>query len=203
MRTRISYERIYNFVLGFNVLGWGIAGLFFSTDVQWNSVRIAIALINLTAGLLFIFRREALLSREFIDKPAWLLVLVANGFLFRLSLPLENWAVYLQVLFGIGTAITLFALLSLGQSFSIRPALREVIQKGLYQWVRHPAYLGEGLMGLACMLAGNWLYSIPVFCLMMLFQIIRLQQEENILKNAPEYQEYMQQTRWRLIPGIW
>lgn len=42
-----------------------------------------------------------------------------------------------------GELFAVVAMLSLGRSFSIFSEVRDLVTSGLYQWVRHPLYLGE------------------------------------------------------------
>jgi protein-S-isoprenylcysteine O-methyltransferase Ste14 len=79
-----------------------------------------------------------------------------------------------------------------------------VITSGPYRLVRHPMYLGHCLLGVAVPLAlGSWWGLIPGGLVILTF-IYRTWQEDRFLAaNLPGYTDYMQQTRHRLIPGVW
>jgi len=79
-----------------------------------------------------------------------------------------------------------------------------VITTGPYALVRHPMYLAVLTMLLFSPLAlGSYWAMIPVL-LMPLFLVLRIQDEEEMLvQELPTYREYTQQTRFRLIPGVW
>ncbi len=203
MKYSVSPEKLYNIVLGLNVFAWGIAGLFYSSDTELTPVRICISSINIIAGLLFISRRKIIRASGLVDKPSWFFVLFCNGLLFKLSLPLDNWSLACQMLFVGGTIFTLAAFLNLGKNFSIRPAYRGLVTNGFYRLVRHPIYMGETIMALACLLSGRLDYALPVFAFLMFFQILRIREEEGLLKSDEKYADYVLKTRWRLIPFVW
>jgi protein-S-isoprenylcysteine O-methyltransferase Ste14 len=79
-----------------------------------------------------------------------------------------------------------------------------VITNGPYRYVRHPMYTGViiGFIGLPLAL-GSWWALIPGGLLILTF-IYRTWQEDRFLTvSLPGYAEYAQQTRCRLLPGIW
>lgn len=79
-----------------------------------------------------------------------------------------------------------------------------VISSGPYALIRHPMYLGSLVLYIFTSLAlGSFaalvpaLFTIPVI-------LARIRNEERVLARDLEgYREYMQRTRYRLIPGIW
>jgi len=79
-----------------------------------------------------------------------------------------------------------------------------VISTGPYQYVRHPAYVGMGLVVLgAPIMLGSWWALIPGVISAALM-IVRTSLEDKTLQaELPGYAEYAQHTRYRLIPGIW
>lgn len=79
-----------------------------------------------------------------------------------------------------------------------------VISSGPYAIVRHPMYLGLSPLYLLSPLAlGSYWAMIPTI-FMIPFFVARIQNEESVLaRELNGYQEYMQKTRYRLIPGVW
>ncbi len=107
-----------------------------------------------------------------------------------------------NVIIIISIVLSIYALGSLGKSFSIIPQARKLIETGPYRVVRHPLYVSEliGVFGLV--LAGLTLLKIAMFLLLVVLQVYRAFQEEKLLANAfPEYKEYSSKTA-RFIPGI-
>ncbi len=101
-----------------------------------------------------------------------------------------------------GIVLSIFALGSLGKSFSIIPQARKLIETGPYRIVRHPLYVSEliGVFGLV--LAGLTIPKIVIFLLLVALQVYRAFQEEKLLANVfPEYKAYSSKTS-RFIPGI-
>jgi protein-S-isoprenylcysteine O-methyltransferase Ste14 len=102
-----------------------------------------------------------------------------------------------------GGGLAIYILSHLGRSFSIMAEARRLVTNGPYSLVRHPLYIAEfiGIVGAFIQYA-----SIPTAILLLTqisFQILRIQNEESVLKNMfPQYADYMARTN-RLIPGVW
>ena len=81
---------------------------------------------------------------------------------------------------------------------------QQVIRSGPYARVRHPMYLGILVFYLASPLAlGSYWAMLPAL-LNIPILVARIRNEESVLvRDLKGYQDYMQQTRYRLIPGIW
>lgn len=75
---------------------------------------------------------------------------------------------------------------------------------GPYRMVRHPGYVGAILFTLAMpVLMGSLWGLIPAALAAILF-IVRTRLEDDTLQaELPGYTEFTQQTRYRLLPGIW
>jgi protein-S-isoprenylcysteine O-methyltransferase Ste14 len=80
-----------------------------------------------------------------------------------------------------------------------------VISSGPYAWVRHPGYAGALLTYFATplLLDSPWTFVPVVFMTVVL--VIRTSLEDRTLQEElPGYKEYAtQQTKYRLLPGIW
>ena len=81
---------------------------------------------------------------------------------------------------------------------------QKVIRSGLYAIIRHPMYLGVSLMYILSPLAlGSYWAMIPSLLIIPLL-VARIRNEESLLgRELKGYQEYVQKTKYRLIPGIW
>ena len=81
---------------------------------------------------------------------------------------------------------------------------QSVVSTGPYAIVRHPLYSGSVLMWLATPLALGSYVAWPAFALLISFYVIRLLNEEKVLRQElPGYSEYCQRTRYRLVPFVW
>ena len=139
-------------------------------------------------------------SRELLS---CLPTIVGFGLAVRLAGPPAEWPWLVQGLFGTGVLLTVAAFVNLGASFAVLPALRRVIDRGPYRFVRHPAYAGELIMAAACFTAApSWLAGLP-WLLLAPGVAWRISAEERVLSGAAAYAEYRRNVRWRLIPWIW
>jgi protein-S-isoprenylcysteine O-methyltransferase Ste14 len=81
---------------------------------------------------------------------------------------------------------------------------QKVISSGPYAIVRHPMYVGVSLLYIFSPLAlGSYWATIPSLLIIPLL-VARIRNEESVLgRELKGYKEYMQKTKYRLIPGIW
>jgi protein-S-isoprenylcysteine O-methyltransferase Ste14 len=78
------------------------------------------------------------------------------------------------------------------------------ITTGPYAVIRHPGYLGVGLFTLLAPIGLGSYWTLIPGGLMALLLVVRTALEDRTLQEELEgYAEYAQQTRWRLLPGIW
>jgi len=79
-----------------------------------------------------------------------------------------------------------------------------VCNTGPYKYVRHPAYIGTILFELMIPLVlGSWWTLVPGGMVAILM-VVRTSLEDRMLqKELPGYKAFTQETRYRLIPGIW
>jgi protein-S-isoprenylcysteine O-methyltransferase Ste14 len=80
-----------------------------------------------------------------------------------------------------------------------------VVTAGPYAFVRHPGYVAGVLLILASGIAlGSWLAAAFVVATNLPFLLYRIVVEERVLQSQlPDYAEYAQRVRWRLLPGLW
>lgn len=81
---------------------------------------------------------------------------------------------------------------------------QHVVSTGPYSIVRHPMYLGIGVMFLFSTLALGSYFALPAFGLVIPILVFRLLNEEKVLRQElPGYPEYCLRTRFRLVPFLW
>ena len=81
---------------------------------------------------------------------------------------------------------------------------QHVVTDGPYRIVRHPSYIGAiiGNFGTSLLLSSWWSLIVVVAIIVVL--VIRTRLEDATLYNElPGYPDYAQQTRFRLVPGVW
>ena len=80
----------------------------------------------------------------------------------------------------------------------------KVITTGPYQYVRHPGYVGWGLMWLGTPLILDSLWAFLPTAITIIIILVRTIWEDDTLKaELPGYTEYASNVKYRLIPGIW
>ena len=196
-------ERAFDVALALSAWRWAAFGLAqASPDDRTGIVRLCIAALHLTVGGLVLFRGPLVRLGSATQLAAALPALVISGVALRLAGSPHLWPLHAQLMFLTGTGMVLASLLHLGKSFAILPALREIRTGGPYRLVRHPAYLGELLMLMACAMAcspiGAWpaLVAVPMI-------MLRIAAEERLLSKSFGWCAYRERVRWRLLPWLW
>jgi protein-S-isoprenylcysteine O-methyltransferase Ste14 len=111
------------------------------------------------------------------------------------------------VLAIIGLFIRIYAILTLKQQFTYTVTKiedHELIETGLYKWIRHPGYLGQLIIFEATAIAlANWLSVILMFIPVFTGYYYRIRTEEKFMADqlGLKYSEYQKRTK-KLIPGI-
>ncbi len=111
-------------------------------------------------------------------------------------------------LIGLGLLVRWQAMLTLRRFFTSNVQILEnhqLVDKGLYAYIRHPAYAGSLLSFLGLGLALNsWLSLLIIFVPIFLAFVRRMNIEEQALLQAlgSTYQQYRQRTA-RLLPFIY
>lgn len=101
-----------------------------------------------------------------------------------------------------GGAIALAAKLFLGRSFGIVPANRGVKASGVYRLVRHPMYAGYMLNQLGFLLTFFSPANVAIYAVTWTAFWLRAVEEEKFLCQDPDYRQYAEKVRYRLLPGI-
>jgi len=81
---------------------------------------------------------------------------------------------------------------------------QRVIDTGVYGFVRHPMYLGGGLMFIGGALLLGSISGLLLSLVMFGLLVVRIFIEESLLARHLEgYKEYLQMVRYRLVPRVW
>jgi protein-S-isoprenylcysteine O-methyltransferase Ste14 len=79
-----------------------------------------------------------------------------------------------------------------------------VCDTGLYNFVRHPAYLGSFIQAIGFPLFFGSLWSIIPIGISIILLITRTYLEDKTLKQELNgYSDYVQKTNYKLIPYVW
>ncbi len=156
-------------------------------------------------------RGEALPKQRIIQRIlglAFVGILVGSGLDRRLGwsyVPLVvSWAGDAFVLLGFMLVLVVFRANTFTSAVVEVAANQTVVTTGPYRFVRHPMYTGA--LPLICgapLALGS--YVAEAFSMVLVAGVaVRLLDEERFLKKELRgYEEYMQKTRWRLIPFVW
>ena len=108
-----------------------------------------------------------------------------------------------EVLIVLGVVMQIFALAALNRSFGLLPALRGVKSRGLYSLVRHPLYAAYVIIFSGYLINNQSLSNAAIVLFGIAFLVMRIHYEEALLIKQADYRQYLNKTRWRLIPAIW
>ncbi len=79
-----------------------------------------------------------------------------------------------------------------------------VARGGPYRLIRHPAYLGAILFELAVpFVLSSWWAMLPSALSVLLLTLRTALEDRTLQVELPGYSDFSQQTRFRLIPGVW
>jgi len=201
-RRRSLIDVVVDAALAATLVGWAIAGLIKGRVA--TPVGVTLVAVNVLVGLLFLTRRPvrhhasageiALAIPSVLMGPAAMLA----------APPAQGWPLAANVLFVAAAAALVISLATLGTSFSVLPALREVVARGPYRLVRHPIYLAELLMVVAAAgVAARSFVGLAVIAGTVVTLALRIVVEERVLMNDDAYAAYREQVRWRLFPLLW
>ena len=201
----MNRDYLTNLTFGITFLNLAIVGITaLNLECTFQTVvRLGSVLCNLMMGTLLLFNKRSVSAHGPLYKPFWLLMIICNMLIVKMIDGEQPALSVASFLFVTGLVAVLFSLFSLGGSFAVTPMSSEVKTRFAYGLVRHPMYLGESVMVMACVLATRNLLSIPVFLLFVLSVVLRIREEEALLVKSEQYRLYCTSTRWRIIPFVW
>lgn len=96
----------------------------------------------------------------------------------------------------LGNTITLIGISYLKRSFSIMVEARQPVYRGIYKYIRHPLYLGEGIATVGILIFRMSGINIALTSLFVIGQVVRAGiEEKKMMLVFPDYREYKQKTR--------
>lgn len=102
----------------------------------------------------------------------------------------------------IGLALVVTAFLSLNRSFGLAPENRGIKTGGVYRFVRHPMYLGYVLAEAGYAFENASIFNLFILMVSVLFLLLRLRAEEQLLQQDRAYRSYARKTKWKLLPLV-
>jgi protein-S-isoprenylcysteine O-methyltransferase Ste14 len=128
------------------------------------------------------------------------LLLLAKGERIKTFSWLENVVLYFYLL---GSLILFFAYLALRPSLRVSPIPREgapLIVRGIYQWIRHPMYVGVLFIGAGLAIRNLSYLSIGLWFLLFAVLAVKAKYEDDLLLKAHEDAlQYQQRVRGILL----
>ena len=205
MTSTLPTGKIFNLLFGLSILSWGILGMVFVKEPYFfTPVCITVSAIHFTVGTLVILRKPIRKHGDWTSIAGSLPGFLVGGVAMTLTPVPANWPIYAQYVFVLGGALVILSFLTLGNNFSIFPGLRTITRFGVYRYIRHPAYTGELILIMACVLTTPPSIAIPFLIAATGAIALRVLVEEHfLLQTAPQYKFYSRHVRWRLIPYIW
>lgn len=146
-----------------------------------------------------------------LTTPLYVIALLLGGldarFGWTTNMPLSvYWAGV--VIYLIGQAIFLWARYTNNYFSSVVRIQTDrgqtVCKDGPYRYVRHPGYIGGFLFTITVgIILGSWWASIPqvIAALMLIWRTAR--EDKTLQAELPGYVEFTNETKYRLLPGIW
>jgi protein-S-isoprenylcysteine O-methyltransferase Ste14 len=214
-------------VVGYGVVLFLTAG---SLDWSWGWVLISIVFVFMAAHpvILIPINPELLAEREKgLSDPRikswdrWVAIFAAGVFpiaswiaaaldyRFQWSPPLAiGYHLSGGIIMTLGYALFLWALAA-NAFFSEGVRIQterghHAVTHGPYRFIRHPGYAGAIIAQAATplLLGSNWAI-IPAILSAGMYVVRTAMEDQTLIDELPGYEEFAQETRYRLIPGVW
>ena len=212
--------------LGIPLLGWGVNDLcgFFSIYPRLGYAVLVFAL-SLAAGYQAIDAPEGIRGRQG-DKGkrlrrqsivTALIIILLFGVLFflpladRHSIGVMSYGQPVRwsglALIALGFALIFWSGVKLGRMYSAEVTIQqnhELITSDLFQYIRHPRYLGAIMLSLGLpLLFRSWIV-LTLFIPFLIVMLLRIRDEEAVLSEefGHDWEQYSKHS-WRLIPFVY
>jgi len=162
-------------------------------------------------------RRKSNVTTSNDKGSLWLLyVLITLGYFLSFAIGATNlgriyhWNTFFAIgmsLIGLGLVIRIHSILTLRQFFTYsiaRVENHEIIQTGLYKFIRHPGYLGQLIIFLGISTSiSNWISILAMMLPITLAYLYRIKVEERFMLEqlGEKYLNYQNRTK-RLLPMV-
>jgi protein-S-isoprenylcysteine O-methyltransferase Ste14 len=107
------------------------------------------------------------------------------------------------VLVTLAAVFSVVCLLTIGNQFGVRPALRGLVTGGPYRLVRHPLYLSYVIAAIGFNLQVWNLATLLLVLLGWAALVYRILSEERVLSRDAGWPAYVALVRYRLVPRVW
>jgi len=221
-RAELLRMVVVRFGLGFIVLG----AMFFlpaGTLGYWQAwTWLAVVCVPMLFVLGYLLRNDpALLERRMRTREkeqgqglivklgwVWLLALLVPGFDYRFGWSHVPTALVLAAAGAVLLGYVGFFLVLRENSYASRVVevdeQQKVIASGPYALVRHPMYAAIiVLWAFTPLVLGSYWAVIPGLLIIPILVARIINEEQVLVRDLAGYREYMQKTRYRLIPGVW
>lgn len=119
------------------------------------------------------------------------------------------WHIVGNALILVGFALTSWAM-AVNRNFEVAVRIQDdrghnVITGGPYRYVRHPGYTGVIVafyLGMPLAL-GSWPAAVAALIGLVVMVIRTAKEDQTLHEELPGYADFAQDTRYRLIPGVW
>ena len=115
----------------------------------------------------------------------------------------EAWPAAGLVLVALAAGLSLVSILFLRRFFGVRPALRGLMTRGPYRFVRHPIYLSYIIGDIGYNLQEWNLVTVLLVLIGWGSLVYRMRAEELVMSQHSEWPAYVASVRYRIFPGIW
>ena len=102
-----------------------------------------------------------------------------------------------------GIMLSSVAVVDLGSSIGLLPALRKIKIKGIYRYIRHPMYTGYLITLTSFTLENFSRNNLTLLVIFIVLMLARIKKEEKVLITSDEYKEYVRIVRFKVIPGVY
>jgi len=170
---------------------------------RFDFVEVAFAAHNVVMLTIILVRKQHQALDQNIFHQGIALVAFFSGILYLQSPTLNPFLLHIsQAVIVVSIFLGIVTFIHLGRSFGILIALRKVKTGGLYGIIRHPMYFTDILWRVGFILKNPCVLNFTIFVVSSACYIYRAILEEKFLSQYPEYSQYMQQVKYRFLPGI-
>jgi protein-S-isoprenylcysteine O-methyltransferase Ste14 len=203
MRNRALLRALSSAPLVLLFSGFAVANL-----VRWHQtgrpVGVGTTILEAFTAFLFVVRRPARVTSERL--LAWIAAPIGT-FSMLLARPISHPhagpAGAAELIQLCGVALALAALAGLGRSFALVAADRGLKTAGLYRLVRHPVYAAYLIAYVGYTAENPSLRNVALFAIAASAQLVRIHEEERVLRGTPAYRSYCGHVHYRLVPYVY